>query len=304
MVVPVFNEQDSIYEMYVRLNKTMQKLTISYEFIFVDDGSKDASLEKILEIAKEDDCVNYVSFSRNFGHQAAIWAGLEHAVGEAIVFIDGDLQDPPEVIEQLYKKHLEGFDVVTAKRKSREGESMGKKVTAKYFYRLLSRITNIDIPLDTGDFRIISAQVGEQLKNLKEHNKFIRGQIAWLGFSSTQIEFDRKERKYGETGYSLGKMLRFAMDGITGFSNLPLKLASYLGFLVSIIAFFLIMYALFSKFILKETEPGWTSSIIATMFIGGIQLLCIGILGEYISRIHNNIKNRPTYIVKNKKLRD
>lgn len=297
VIVPVFNEESGIAELYTRLTASVKSITPDYELIFVNDGSTDNSLQKIVELSVADNHVKYISFSRNFGHQAAISSGIDFAVGKAAVIIDGDLQDPPELIPEMFKKYKEGYKVVYAKRKSRKGETAYKKLSARLFYRLLKRITSIDIPLDTGDFRLIDRTITEQLKRMPEKSKFLRGQIAWLGFKQTFVEFERDERKYGNTAFTTKKMLRFAFQGITGFSDSPLRLASWLGLIVSAVAFVVILYAIYSKFILKEVITGWTSIIISTMFIGGIQLLTIGIIGEYINRINTETKNRPLYIV-------
>ena len=224
---------------------------------------------------------------------------MDATKGKAVVIIDGDLQDPPELIIDLFKKYQEGYDVVYAKRKERKGESVFKKVTAKLFYRTLKRITAIDIPLDTGDFRLIDRKVVNYLNQMPEQNKFLRGQIAWLGFKQTEVLFNRDTRKYGKTGYTLGKMLRFAMDGITSFSDKPLELVTKLGFTISFVSFIIILYAIYSHFILDRTITGWTSLIISSMFIGGVQLISIGIIGEYISRINKNVQKRPLYIIEN-----
>ena len=298
IVVPIFNEQDIIKELYERITNAVKSVCKDYEIIFVNDGSTDYSLNVLKEIATVDDKVKYINFSRNFGHQIAVTAGLDNSKGEAVVIIDGDLQDPPELIPEMYKKLIEGYDVVYAKRKKRKGETFFKKITASIFYRFLQKMTSIDIPLDTGDFRIIHRKVVENLKNMPEQNKFLRGQIAWLGYNSTFIEFERDERKYGKTGYSLSKMLKFAIDGITGFSDKPLIFVRNTGIFVSIIALIIIFYALYSHFILERTITGWTSMIIASMFIGGIQLFSIGIIGEYIARINTNVRNRPLYVIK------
>jgi dolichol-phosphate mannosyltransferase len=249
-------------------------------------------------LSEENASVKYIDFSRNFGHQIAISAGLEHAVGERIVIMDGDGQDPPELIPALLIKSKEGFEVVYAKRKKRKGESFLKKLTAKLFYRFLANITQIEIPLDTGDFRLIHRKVQKVLLNMPEQHKYLRGQIAWIGFNSTFVEYDREERMGGNTKFTYGKMMRFATDGISGFSNWPLKVATMLGFAVSGIAFMLIVYSLYQKFY-GFTEVGWTSLHISVLFLGGVQLLGIGILGEYLGRVSENVKNRPTYIVKN-----
>jgi glycosyltransferase involved in cell wall biosynthesis len=297
VVIPVYNEEGGLPELYKRLTAALKQISNNYELIFVNDGSKDKTPELLVELSKNDKRVKYISFSRNFGHQVAISSGLDFAKGNAVVIIDGDLQDPPELIPELYKKYKEGFKVVYAKRKSRKGETLFKKATANIFYRLLKRITSIDIPLDTGDFRLIDKKVVEQLKVMPEKSKFLRGQIAWLGFKQTFVEFERDARKYGSTDFTTKKMFRFAMDGITGFSDFPLRLASWLGLIVSSFAFIVILYALYTKFILKGGISGWTSTIISAMFIGGIQLLTIGIIGEYINRINTETRNRPLYII-------
>ena len=297
VIIPIYNEQQVINELYSRLQKTVSGITEDYELIFVNDGSKDHSLLELLKLAEQDHRVFYINLSRNFGHQIAITAGLDACKGKAVVIIDGDLQDPPELIGDLFKKHQEGYEVVYAKRNERKGESIFKKVTAKLFYRLLRQITSIDIPMDTGDFRLIDKKVVHYLKQMPEQNKFLRGQIAWLGFKQTEVLFDREKRKYGKTAYSLGKMFQFAMDGITSFSDKPLKLVTKLGFAISFISFVIILYAIYSHFILNRTIAGWTSLIISSMFIGGVQLISIGIIGEYISRINKNVLKRPLYII-------
>lgn len=297
VVVPVYNEEKGLPELFERLRTAVEKVSRDAEFIFVNDASKDGSLELIRQLAETDKRVRYISFSRNFGHQIAVTAGLEHSNGKAVVIIDGDLQDPPELIPSLYEEYRKGSKVVYARRKSRAGESWFKKITARLFYRLLKRLTHVQIPIDTGDFRLIDRQIVEQLRLMPEPNKFLRGQIAWMGFRQTFVEFDRDARKYGKTGYPLKKMMRFALDGITAFSDLPLKFATAAGFLVSAIALLVILYALFSHFVLNHTITGWTSLIVSSMFIGGIQLFAIGIIGEYIGRINNSVRNRPLYII-------
>jgi dolichol-phosphate mannosyltransferase len=221
-----------------------------------------------------------------------------------VVIIDADLQDPPELIAEMMAKAQSGYDVVYARRIKRKGESVLKKATAKLFYRLLSSITSVDIPIDTGDFRIISRRVVEALKLMPEREKFLRGQIAWIGFDQTFVEYERDERVAGSTGYTWRKMLHFALDGITSFSNFPLKMATFSGFAMSFISFLLMVYALYSRFILKVYEPGWTSLMLSVLFIGGIQLLSIGIIGEYVGRISNNVKQRPMYLVKDTSNKD
>ncbi len=302
IVIPIYNEQDGIPELYNRLRVSVEKISSDYEMIFVNDGSKDNSLAELIRLSQQDSRVFYIQFSRNFGHQIAVTAGLDRCKGQAVVIIDGDLQDPPELIVDLYNKHKEGFDVVYAARTKRKGEGLFKKITAKLFYRIMKRITSIDIPLDTGDFRLMDQKVVAYLKQMPEQNKFLRGQIAWLGFRQTQVLFERDERKHGKSGYPLSKMLRFALDGITGFSDKPLEMVSRLGFFVSLVSFIIILYALYSHYLLNQTITGWTSLIISSMFIGGIQLISIGIIGEYISRINKNVMNRPIYIIEHTNL--
>jgi len=297
IVIPVFNEQDTITELHNRLQASVSSITPNYELIFVNDGSKDFTLLKLIELAEHDHRVKYISFSRNFGHQIALSAGFDHCKGKAVVIIDGDLQDPPELIPALYKKYIEGYEVVYARRTKRRGETLFKRTTAKLFYRIMKRMTLFDIPFDVGDFRLIDRKIVEYLKQMPEQNKFLRGQIAWLGFRQTFVDFERDSRKAGQTGYPLVKMIRLALDGITAFSDSPLRLVTNLGLSISLVAFIIILYALYSHYFLHQTITGWTSLIISSMFIGGIQLLSIGIIGEYISRINSNVRNRPLYIV-------
>ena len=297
VIIPIFNEQQIIRELYIRLQKTISQISENYELIFVNDGSKDHSLLELLKLTELDHRVFYINFSRNFGHQIAVTAGLDACIGRAVVIIDGDLQDPPELITDLYKKYQEGYEVVYAKRNERKGESIFKKTTAMLFYRILKQITSIDIPLDTGDFRLIDKKVVKYLRQMPEQSKFLRGQIAWLGFKQTEVLFNRDDRKHGKTGYSFGKMLHFAIDGITSFSDKPLQFVTKIGFAISFVSFVVIIYAIYSHFILNRTITGWTSLIISSMFIGGVQLFSIGIIGEYISRINKNILQRPLYII-------
>jgi dolichol-phosphate mannosyltransferase len=297
IVVPLYNEEKNIRLMHDRLVSSILKITSNFEIIYVNDGSNDNSFLELLKLSNEDERVKYINFSRNFGHQIAVTAGLEYSKGAAVVIIDGDLQDPPEVIPEMYALYKEGFEVVYGQRLIRKGESFLKKITAKYFYRILKKITNINIPVDTGDFRLIDRKIVNDLKNMPEQNKFLRGQIAWLGYRQTSIFFERDERKFGETGYPFSKMLKFALDGITGFSDVPLQFVTKTGIFISFISFLVILYAIFSHFILERTITGWTSLIISSMFIGGVQLISVGIIGEYISRINKNVQNRPLYIV-------
>ncbi len=298
VVVPLLNEEENVYELYNRLSAALRSTGATHEMIFVDDGSTDHTLPLIEKIAAEDPFVKFISFSRNFGHQPALYAGIEKSTGKHIVLIDGDLQDPPEAIPGLWSKLQEGYDTVYAKRKRRKGESIIKKLTASFFYRLLNRITSIHIPVDTGDFRIFNRNVATELMKMNDHHKFLRGQIAWLGFKETALFYDREERKRGNTGFGYAKMFRFAFDGITGFSNFPLKFASISGIIVSLLSFFLILYVLWAKLVLGQTISGWASIMVAVLFLGGIQLLSVGIIGEYISRINDNVRNRQLYVIR------
>ena len=302
MIIPSYNEERNVGIMHERLTKTLSEITDSYEMIFVNDCSKDQTLLRIKELAERDSHVKYLSFSRNFGHQIAVSAGLDFCTGEAVVIIDGDLQDPPELISQMYERYKEGYKVVYAKRKTREGETWFKKATAKIFYRLLASMTSIDIPVDVGDFRLIDRVIVEHLRNMPEKSKYIRGQIAWIGYKQTFVEYHRDARLYGTTNYPLKKMLRFALDGITAFSDKPLKIASGLGIFSAIVSLLALVYALVSHFCFHATITGWTSLILSVLFIGGVQLITIGIIGEYIARINNDVRNRPLYILDEKNI--
>lgn len=297
VIVPLLNEDQNIFELHNRLTNVLKRMEVSYEIIFVDDGSKDHTLLSIENIASKDDCVKYISFSRNFGHQIALFAGLQKCKGEYIVLIDGDLQDPPEIIANLFLKIKQGYNVVYAKRINRKGETFVKKATAKIFYRILRKITAINIPVDTGDFRIMDRKVCNELLKMNDHRKFLRGQIAWLGFKETFITYEREERKNGSTNFTYRKMFSFAIDGITGFSSFPLKFASLIGIIVSFFAFLFIVYVLFAKLVWGQTITGWASMMITILFLGGVQLLSIGIIGEYISRINDSVRNRQPYII-------
>ena len=298
VVIPILNEADNIRELYKRLALTFSGMGAAYEIIFVDDGSTDDSLHEIKLLSSADHHIRYLSFTRNFGHQIAIHAGIEHCTGDLMVIMDGDLQDPPEMIPSMVKKMEEHYEVVYATRKERKEESLLKRFTASLFYRIMNRISDTEIPVDTGDFRIITAQVAEQLKIMKDRHKFIRGEVSWTGFKQASIEYDREGRRSGKTNFSYRRMLSFAIDGITGYSNAPLKFATICGLLISIFSFLLIVYVLFSKLFLHEDLNGVTTILIAVLFLGGIQLLSIGIIGEYISRINEQTRQRPLYIIR------
>lgn len=299
VIIPIYNEESNIAELYRRLHGVLDGMGLAggYELIFVNDGSHDQSLPMLKALAEQDERVRYFDFSRNFGHQIAVSAGLDHARGDAISIIDADLQDPPELIVDLYAKLRQGYDVVYAKRRSRQGESYAKKLTAKLFYRILARITRVSIPVDTGDFRIISRRIALTLRQMPEQHKFLRGQIAWVGFRQTFVEYDRAERAGGETGYTYRKMLSFALDGITSFSDAPLKAATVMGFTVSGVAFLLMLYTLYARLVRHDYEPGWASLMMSILFLGGVQLIAVGVIGEYIARLSANVRQRPLYII-------
>ena len=304
IVIPVYNEERNLPILFERLNHVLQKMQVSAELIFVNDGSTDESLQLLKSMASSNSLVSYISLSRNFGHQVAVSAGLDAATGKAVVVMDADLQDPPELISDLYAKMQEGFEVVYGRRIYRKGESYLKKATAKAFYRLLSRITHVSIPLDAGDFRIMDAKVVRVLKQMPERNKFLRGQVAWVGFRQTWINYVREQRYEGKSGYTYLKLLRLAFDGITSFSDFPLKMASMLGFIVSGGAFLLMIYTLLARLVFNDYVEGWASIILSVLFLGGVQLICLGIAGEYLARVFNNVQGRPLYVVDEQKVRE
>lgn len=302
VVVPLFNEEGNVALLIDRITNILALLPgePTYEIILVNDGSGDATLAKIREEMERRANIVLVNLSRNFGHQLAATAGLDASRGEAVVLMDGDLQDPPELIEQFLEKWRQGYDVVYAVRRTRKGESGFKLLTAQVFYRTIKRLTNVSIPVDTGDFRLMSRRVVNALKNSREHHRFLRGMVSWAGYNQTGVEYDRDERFSGTTKYPLKKMVRFAIDGITSFSDVPLKIASYLGFTASTAAFiYALTIILFKAFRLGTPEytRGWASTMVGILFLGGVQLIGIGIVGEYLGRIYDEVKARPLYLV-------
>jgi dolichol-phosphate mannosyltransferase len=296
----MYYEEAVAEECYKRLTKVMKENDYNYELIFVNDGSKDKTPEILKDLALSDSNVKVINFSRNFGHQAAVTAGIEASSGAAVVIIDADLQDPPELIPEMVALWRQDYDVVYAKRKKREGETWFKLITAKYFYKLLDSMSDIDIPKDTGDFRLIDRKVASAFLELKEKNRFIRGMVAWLGFKQTAVEYVRNERFAGETKYPLKKMIKFAKDGIIGFSTKPLKVITTIGLFSVLLSFVVLVYSLCVKFFGGYVERGWTSIITAITFFGGIQILSLGVVGEYIARIYDETKNRPLYLIREK----
>ena len=298
IVVPMYFEEQVVSECHKRLTKVMDRLNYTYEIIYVNDGSKDNTLHLLGGIAKVDKRAKVIDFSRNFGHQNAVTAGIDYAKGDGIVIIDADLQDPPEVIPLMIEKWEKGDEIIYGKRLKREGETPFKLVTAKWFYRFLDRMAEIEIPKDTGDFRLIDKKVAEVFRMLPERNRFMRGMFAWLGFKQSYVEYNRDARFAGTTKYPLRKMLNFAMDGIFSFSSKPLKLISRIGLLSVFLSVLLLLYSIISLLMdVPRLQPGWTSIMVALTFFGGVQLMCIGLIGAYIARIYDEIKGRPQYVV-------
>jgi len=297
LVLPVYNEEAVLGELERRLGEFLAGLGVSHEVIFVDDGSRDRSREMLRAICQRNPAFKLVALSRNFGHQLAITAGVDYADGDAVVVMDADLQDPPEVVQAMLDKFREGFDVVYAVRRKRAGESFFKLATASLFYRILRKIIGVPIPLDTGDFRLMSRQVVIALRSLKETHRFVRGMVTWVGFRQTAVYYDRPARFAGESHYPLSKMLRFALDGITSFSVVPLKIATYLGVAAGFMGLVVAAWAAYTKLFNQEAVSGWATIMISVSLASSAQLLMIGILGEYIGRIYEEVKRRPLYLV-------
>lgn len=298
VVAPVFNEEVLLPEFYRRVVAAMEPLGEPFELVLVNDGSRDRCPEIMRGLHEADARVRVVNFSRNFGHQIAITAGMDYAGGQAVVVIDSDLQDPPEVIPELIDEWKKGYQVVYAVRAEREGETAFKKATASIFYRLIRKITNVDIPVDTGDFRLMDRRVVEALKGMREQKRFMRGLSVWVGFKQTGVHYKRDARKAGETKYPLRKMIRFALDGITAFSYLPLQLATYFGFVTAAISLlFLIVVVILRLSGDQGAFYGQASSLVSVLFLGSVQLIFLGVIGEYLGRIYDEVKRRPLYIV-------
>jgi dolichol-phosphate mannosyltransferase len=298
VVIPCYNEEEVIGETMKRLKAFCSELVnLDVELIFVDDGSHDRTREALKSFASEDSRIKLIGFARNFGHQIAVTAGIDAACGDAVVLIDADLQDPPEAVHEMIAKWREGYDVVYGTRTERPGESAFKLATARGFYRLLNRLSDVPIPLDTGDFRLMSRPVVDTLRAMPERDRFVRGMVSWVGFKQTALPYKRAERFAGESKYPLRKMLRFAIDGILSFSTKPLQLSVGFGMLCASLALAGILYALWLRLFTNIWVEGWTALMIAVLFLGGVQLISVGILGEYIGRIYNEVKNRPLYVV-------
>lgn len=297
IIAPVFNEEESLPVLYQRVQEVMDRTGEPWELVLVDDGSRDGSTEIILTLSKQDPRVRPVIFARNFGHQIAVTAGLDYSRGQAVVIIDADLQDPPEVILELIDKWRQGYEVVYAVRAEREGETWFKTFTASLFYRIIYRITDVEIPMDTGDFRLLDRKVVDVMNRMREKHRFLRGMSAWVGFKQVGVPYRRAARFAGTTKYPFRKMFRLAITAITGFSYFPLQLATYLGFISAGIAIVAIPIVIILRLAGSEAFFGQATTLIAVLFLGGVQLISLGILGEYIGRIYDEVKGRPLYIV-------
>lgn len=297
IIAPIFNELENLPILYERISEVMQKSESDWELLLIDDGSTDGSTDFIRELSKKDQRVKPVIFARNFGHQIAVTAGLDYSKGDAVVIIDSDLQDPPEVILDLLDKWREGYEVVYAVRAEREGETFFKKFTASVFYRLIFRITDVKIPLDTGDFRLMDRKVVNVMNAMREHHRFLRGMSAWVGFKQVGVTYKRAARLSGETKYPFKKMLKLALTAITGFSYVPLQIATYIGFISAGISLVAIPIVILLRILGSQQFIGQATTLIAVLFLGGVQLISLGILGEYIGRIYDEVKGRPLYIV-------
>ena len=297
IIAPIYNEVDNLPVLYSRVSEVMNGTEEAWELILVDDGSKDGSNEVIRKLASADERVRPVIFARNFGHQIAVTAGLDYSRGDAVIIIDADLQDPPEVIHDLIAKWREGYEVVYAVRKEREGETWFKKTTAALFYRIIYRITDVKIPLDTGDFRLVDRKVVNIMSKMRERHRFLRGIGAWVGFKQIGVEYNRAARFAGETKYPLKKMLKLALNAITGFSYFPLQVATYIGFISAGLSILAIPVVIVLRLISAPQLTGQATTLIMVLFLGGVQLISSGIIGEYIGRIYDEVKGRPLYIV-------
>jgi glycosyltransferase involved in cell wall biosynthesis len=300
VIAPIFNEVESLPELHRRVSVVLDSIGESWELLMVDDGSTDGSTDRIRELASQDHHVRPVIFARNFGHQLAVTAGLDYACGQAVIIIDSDLQDPPEVISDMVAKWREGYEIVYAVRAEREGESWFKLLTASLFYRIIYRITDVKIPMDTGDFRLLDRKVVDVLKTMRERHRFLRGMSIWVGFKQTGVEYRRAARFAGETKYPFKKMFKFAWDAVTSFSYLPLQVATYLGFVSAGISILAIPLVIVLRLAGSRGFEGQATTLIAVLFLGGVQLISLGVLGEYIGRLYDEAKGRPLYIVREK----
>jgi polyisoprenyl-phosphate glycosyltransferase len=298
IVIPLHNEESNIDYLFQRLTEVFDRLQLSYEIVCVDDGSQDSTLARLIEFHQLNPSIKVVSLSRNFGKEIALTAGIDYSKGQAVVPIDADLQDPPELIEVLIAKWREGYDVVYATRRSRQGETWLKRLTANLFYRVIQKISNVSIPRDTGDFRLLDRRVVDVLKQMPERTRFMKGLFSWVGFKQTSILYDRAERYQGSSSWNYWRLWNLAVDGITSFSLLPLKVWSYVGLLLSLLAFIYATFLVIRTLILGVDVPGYASIMVAVLFLGGVQLMTLGIIGEYLGRIYEEVKGRPLYLVR------
>ncbi len=298
VVAPCFNEEGVLHELYRRVSQVLDGAGESWELVLVNDGSRDRTPEIMRELHARDPRVKVIDFARNFGHQIAVTAGMDYARGDAVVLIDADLQDPPELILEMLAKWREGYEIVYAVRTERKGETWFKRFTAKLFYRLIYKITDINIPMDTGDFRLMDRKVVNALKTMREKHRFLRGMSVWVGFRQTGVKYVRAERYAGETKYPFKKMLKFALDGITSFSYLPLQLATYVGFISAALAVIGIIVTIILRLSGSQAFYGQATTLVSVLFLGGVQLISLGIIGEYLGRIYDEVKGRPLYIVR------
>lgn len=298
LLVPCYNEEENLNILFTKLESVLKPLNISYEIVCINDGSQDNTLQYLLDYHHQNPNIKIVNLSRNFGKEAAVTAGLDFAQGNAIIPIDADLQDPPELITELLEKWREGYDVVYGVRRSRDGESFLKKFTANTFYRVIGKISSVAIPADTGDYRLLDRQVVEALKKMPERNRFMKGLFSWVGFKQTAVYFDRLPRNKGKTSFNYWKLWNFALDGITSFSSIPLKVWGYCGILISTLALIYGSFLVIKTIIFGVDVPGYASTIIIILFLGGIQLITLGVMGEYIARIYEEVKARPIYLVR------
>jgi polyisoprenyl-phosphate glycosyltransferase len=298
VVVPCFNEEEVIGVCHDRLIAILKSMPVDFEIIYINDGSTDGTIQALKDIKNHEPRVAIIDFSRNFGKEIALSAGLDHAKGDAVVVIDADLQDPPELIPELYKALLEGYDVVYARRQERNGETFFKKLTARYFYRIMRILVKPAIPEDTGDFRILSRRAVDTLKKFREQHRFMKGLFAWIGYPQKEIVYNRDARLAGKTKWNYWKLWNFALEGITSFSIEPLKVSTYLGLLTAVFAFVYALFIVYKTIVFGEPVRGYPSLMVVILFLGGVQLTVLGILGEYMGRIFNETKNRPLYIVK------
>jgi len=299
IIAPCFNEEGVLHELHRRMREVLDQTGESWELVLVNDGSRDRTSEIMRELYAADPRVKVVDFARNFGHQIAVTAGLDYAQGDAVVIIDADLQDPPEVILEMIDRWKEGYEVVYAVRTERKGETWFKEFTAKLFYRIIYRITDVDIPLDTGDFRLMDRKVVEAMKQMREQHRFIRGMTSWVGFRQTGVYYAREERYAGETHYPFRKMFKFALDAITSFSYAPLQLATYLGFIIAGLSALAARLVIFARLFMGTTPfRGQATTLVTVLFLGGVQLITLGIIGEYLGRLYDEVKGRPLYVVR------